>query len=302
MAAMSGDSATEEHQQEQPRQTAAALSLLQRLPPQDLKANLDAFAQISPHFEHALAPYVSRPSQLKRDDEENKYFIACDYNLDGDSHRSPWSNKYFPLPAGDASEDALFHPTERLRRLEETSNEVFDAYKTNYYEGGVSSVYLWELEDGFAGAFLIRKELGSDPKMPCKGVWDSVHVIEMREPPPNSNIAIYKLSSSVMLHMQSAEQDAGAETELAGHITRQAESKPDIRKKVGEDFHLLQIGHMIEEMEISIRQSIDGLYLAKQHEILCAVRSLDAAPVSISDAEPDPEETSGTTADATPSG
>lgn len=299
---MSGDGVTEENQQEQQRQTAAALSLLQRLPPQDLEATLDGFAKISPHFEHALEPYVSRPLQLKRDDQENKYFIACEYNLDGDTHRSPWSNKYFPPPAGDSSEEALFHPAERLRRLEETSNEVFDAYKTNYYEGGVSSVYLWELEDGFAGAFLIRRELGSDPKMPCKGIWDSVHVVEMREPPPNSNMAHYKLTSSVMLHMQSVEHDAGAETELASHITRQAESKPDIRKKAGEDFHLLQIGHMIEEMEISIRQSIDGLYLAKQHEILCAVRSLDAAPVSTSDAEPEAEEPSGTTEDTKPSG
>ena len=29
---------------------------------------------------------------------------------------------------------------------------LLDVYKTSYYEGGVSSVYLWELEEGFAGS------------------------------------------------------------------------------------------------------------------------------------------------------
>ncbi len=36
-------------------------------------------------------------------------------------------------------------------------NELFDAYRELYFEGGASSVYLWDLEDGFAGCFLIKK-------------------------------------------------------------------------------------------------------------------------------------------------
>ena len=26
----------------------------------------------------------------------NKEFLKCEYNRDGDSYRSPWTNKYFP--------------------------------------------------------------------------------------------------------------------------------------------------------------------------------------------------------------
>jgi capping protein beta len=32
------------------------------------------------------------------------------------------------------------------------------AYRTyRYYEGGVSSVYFWDLDDGFAGVVLLKK-------------------------------------------------------------------------------------------------------------------------------------------------
>ena len=36
-------------------------------------------------------------------------------------------------------------------------NELFDAYREMYFEGGTSSVYLWDQDQGFAGCFLIKK-------------------------------------------------------------------------------------------------------------------------------------------------
>ncbi len=77
--------------------------------------------------------------------------MLCDYNRDGDSYRSPWSNKYNPPSDG-------FTPSPKLRALEVEANELFDAYRELYFEGGTSSVYLWDLEtSGFAGCFLIKK-------------------------------------------------------------------------------------------------------------------------------------------------
>ena len=38
------------------------------------------------------------------------------------------------------------------------ANNAFDTYRELYFEGGVSSVYLWDLEpSGFAGVVLIKK-------------------------------------------------------------------------------------------------------------------------------------------------
>ena len=42
-------------------------------------------------------------------------------------------------------------PSERLRRLEIDANTAFDQYREMYFEGGVLSVYLWDLDTGFAG-------------------------------------------------------------------------------------------------------------------------------------------------------
>lgn len=47
-----------------------------------------------------------------------------------------------------------------------------------YFEGGVSSVYLWDLEHGFAGVILIKK--AGDGSKKIKGCWDSIHVVEVQ--------------------------------------------------------------------------------------------------------------------------
>lgn len=65
--------------------------------------------------------------------------------------RSPWSNQYFP-----ALDDG-FLPSTKLRALEVEANDLFDAYRELYFEGGTSSVYMWDLDGGFAGCFLIKK-------------------------------------------------------------------------------------------------------------------------------------------------
>ena len=47
-----------------------------------------------------------------------------------------------------------------------------------YFEGGVSSVYLWDLDPGFAGVILIKK--AGDGSNKIKGCWDSIHVVEVQ--------------------------------------------------------------------------------------------------------------------------
>ena len=70
--------------------------------------------------------------------------------------RSPWSNEYDP-PLEDGNT-----PSSRMRKLEIQANEAFDTYRELYYEGGVSSVYLWDPEDpsgagNFAGVVVLKK-------------------------------------------------------------------------------------------------------------------------------------------------
>merc|ERR1719431_2305231 len=53
---------------------------------------------------------------IARDKQVGKDYLLCDYNRDGDSYRSPWSNQYEP-PLDDGA-----MPSERLRRLEIDAN------------------------------------------------------------------------------------------------------------------------------------------------------------------------------------
>ena len=66
-------------------------------------------------------------------------------------------------------------PSDRLRQLEIDANQAFEQYREMYFEGGVSSVYFWDLENGFAGVVLIKKV--GDGSKKIKGCWDSIHVI-----------------------------------------------------------------------------------------------------------------------------
>ena len=114
-----------------------------------------------------LLSSVDQPLTIRRCKQSGREYLLCDYNRDGDSHRSPWSNQFDPpldeggaggIGAGGsegAGEGAV--PSERVRRMEMKANEAFDIYRDLYYEGGVSSVYFWNLDDGFAGVVLLKK-------------------------------------------------------------------------------------------------------------------------------------------------
>mmetsp|Transcript_9748 Transcript_9748/g.18315 ORF Transcript_9748/g.18315 Transcript_9748/m.18315 type:complete len:349 (+) Transcript_9748:570-1616(+) len=175
------------------------------------------------------------PLQTALDTTVNKHFILSEYNRDGQSYRSPWSNEYIPTPAtaSDASSSAstsdynhnqnnvergglFFKPSGELRQLEEQANEVFGSYREMYYgKESVGSVYLWNRgggilqEGGFAGCFLIQKQIDekreevvpdSDLKSHQKGYWNSIHVVDVNVLSGGDRVK-YELSTTVLLSM-----------------------------------------------------------------------------------------------------
>lgn len=263
--------------QHREQSTNAAISLLKRLPPQHLGKNIDRLTEILPHLGRSLAPYISKPLQLKLDPDVNKYFIACDFNFHEGFHRSPWTDSYFPdpgCPNVDTEKNAsLFRPNTRLRHLEVQFNEVFDAYKTCHYEGGVSSVYLWDLNEGFAAVFLLRKEL-SETKGVRHGVWDVIHVAEVKEALQTSIIE-YKVTTTVLVHLESGGASSNHHAELGALVTKQREDKKKRPRDNPEDMHIINIGRLIEESEAAVQHQLDNIFLAKSVEVLHTVRALD---------------------------
>jgi capping protein beta len=154
--------------------------------------------------------------------------------------------------------------------MEEEANTLFDTYRELYYEGGISSVYLWDLEEsgGFAGAFLIKKLVAAGDKYIKNGSWDSIHIVEVQEQAGTPKKATYKLTTTVMLDMGIDNSELG-NTNLAGSLTRQASSTKSVTDASG---HLANMGRLIEDMEIDMRSNINELYILKTREVLSNIR------------------------------
>ncbi|KAJ8510378.1 hypothetical protein OPV22_000812 [Ensete ventricosum] len=241
----------------------AAMDLMRRISPKESETALSTLLSLLPHHSADLLSQVDLPLQVCMDQHLMKEFILCEYNRDADSYRSPWSNKYFP-----PLEDGPL-PSAQLRKLEIEANEVFTVYRDQYYEGGISSVYIWEdHNESFIACFLIKKD-GSRTGHGRRGYlqegsWDAVHVIEVG--PEEEGTAHYCLTSTVMLSLTTENKSSGT-FNLSGSIRRQMSH--DLSVAEG---HLCNMGKMIEEMEGKLRNSLDQVYFGKTREMVCTLR------------------------------
>eukprot|EP01120_Amphizonella_sp_Union-15-10_P002516 TRINITY_DN1278_c0_g1_i1.p1 TRINITY_DN1278_c0_g1~~TRINITY_DN1278_c0_g1_i1.p1 ORF type:complete len:271 (-),score=42.72 TRINITY_DN1278_c0_g1_i1:82-894(-) len=247
-----------------------ALDLMRRLPPSQIEDNLAGVIDIVPDLTEELLSSVDQPLKIVHDSESKRDYLICDYNRDGDSFRSPWSNKFDP-PLHDGQT-----PSGELRDLEIKLNEAFDIYRDLYYEGGVSSVYCWNLEgNNFAACILIKKTQDhSKQGQPMKGTWDSVHVLEVEI--PKKGTARYKLTSTVMLTIDTNEPGTTGSVSLAGSLNRQEEKSAPIDQP---NSHVVNIGSLVEAMEIKLRQTLETIYFGKTKDISNELRQ--AVPVSV---------------------
>nr|ODN87923.1 capping protein (actin filament) muscle Z-line, beta [Cryptococcus depauperatus CBS 7841] len=270
----------------------ALLDLLRRLPPTQVQDNVNILCDLAPEYADDLLSNVDQPLKVLMDEEKGKEFLGCDYNRDGDSFRSPWSNNYLPEPISGPA------PSARLRQLEASLNAAFDTYREMYFEGGVSSVYLWDLDDepqgkemSFAGVVLPQTNI---PTFPL-GSWDSLHVFECHE---RGRSAKYKLTSTVMLVMetktltkvegkgQEDSEGTGGVT-LSGNMTRQVRidfsslpAPKRLRLQAEIDYplptsssHISNVGRMVEDMEIKMRNLLSSVYFGKTEDVTNELRS-----------------------------
>lgn len=243
-------------------QLDCALDLMRRLPPSQIEDNLAGLLDIVPDLTEQLLSAVDQPLKIAHDPVSKRDYLLCDYNRDGDSYRSPWSNKYDP-PLEDGAV-----PSPELRKLEVAANEVFDIYRDLYFEGGVSSVYMWDLEEGFAACILIKKTQDQSKRgQPMKGTWDSIHVVEVQD---HKTKAHYKLTSTVMLMIETETNTTG-KVSLAGSLTRQQEQDFPVNDASP---HVSNIGKMVEDMEIKLRTTLEQIYFGKTKDIANELRNI----------------------------
>jgi len=205
------------------------------------------------------------------DESAAREFLKHEYNRDGDSYRSPWTNTYFPAC------QATFFPSAPLLALEQKANGVFAQYVKLYYDYAVFSVnFVDTTTEGFNACFLVKKEL-KDTKEVNYGCWDAVHIV-------NCNLkgaprADYRVISTVMITME-AETGKLGKMSIAKSCARTSDHSvqlpPDFGTKVDADmFHIKIIGKMIENNESLLRNEVADNYINKQRQITKSGRLLE---------------------------
>jgi len=259
------------------------LNVLRRMPPKDVEQDMvRVLCLADPDLEDEICQRVDLPLNVEKDAGNGKEFITCDYNRDGDSHRSPWSNEYFP-----PIDDGLM-PQGTLRKLEQKFNAVFDVYRRQYFEHGVSSVYLWDLSDSnnrdlqhFAGAFLVHKDLKETvDEGTVTGGWNSIHVVEAKK--NNQSDYSYKLTSTVLVDLIISNDELGKVT-LSGSTSELREKSGSVDPKDEIQSHISAIGPMIEETEVELRNAIEQIYFSKTNAVISGIRTTDTQARSVRD-------------------
>lgn len=238
---------------------------MRRLPPANSERNLANLLDLAPDLTDDLLSAIDQPLKIATCKQTGRQYLLCDYNRDGDSYRSPWSNMYEP-----ALEDGAV-PSAKLRELEAQANEAFDIYRELYFEGGYSSVYMWDLENnGFAATILIKKINEDSAKV--KGGWDSIHVVEVSELGSGSTkMGSYKLTSTITLSLVYSKPALG-KMALGGSMTRQMEQRLSLTDPLSG--HVGNIGKIIEEMENKMRNTLQDIYFGKTKDIVNDLRSI----------------------------
>ena len=99
------------------------------------------------------------------------------------------------------------------------------------------------------------------------GFWNSIHVLEANE--IKDKKFEYKLTTTVIISMRVQNAQLGT-VDLSGSMTKQATSTVVL---TDEQTHLANMGKMIEDIELAIRNSIEGIYIQKTREVISGMRN-----------------------------
>ena len=250
----------------------SCIQIMQLMPIKNNSNNINRISSIIYDDDNLLNEFLQKVdtrTEISTEDPKGK-FIKSEQNRYGDSYRSPLSNEYYPK-----INDGYF-PSENLRKLEEKLNKMFKLYAKNYYnENTIISVYCWEfgkkISDGFGVGILIKNIIENEKGIK-NGIWDSSNIISVEFSGEKGKLkAKYNLVTSLMLNLTFENKICG-KINLSGNLVRNARSVENVNVYVNDDSHIENIGVLVEDLETSIRNSLEVIYVMKTKEIIDSCR------------------------------
>lgn len=200
-------------------------------------------------------------------------FINSEFNHDGDSYRSPWSNEYFPT-----SEGHKLLPNE-LRELEVQLNTLMKLYTKLYYgPTAVSSVFIWEQGDSISSGFncaVLFKNVIEKSRGIVNSTLDSINIINVKfikeKDRTSERIkAQYKICSTMLYDVNFGNfQKCG----YTGNVTKLGEESSYPKSYLDYETHCETIGTIVENMENFLRANLDEIYMKKTESIIAKMRN-----------------------------
>ena len=239
--------------------TMAAFDLLLHVPPKDVEDRMFDIFNINEELTDELISSVDVPLKVEEDTTVHQNFVKCDYNRDGDSYRSPYSNEYFP-PIDDGQQIP-----DRLRKIEVLANNGFSAYLSRYFGHGTLSAYCWEISDNeFGLGVFVQKDADDvDGEYKFKGSISCSDVFTIADQ-GNSKYE-YQLVSSLVLELQVDVEGQPQPVVLSGSCTDQHTKVCSARDNVE---ILVNAGEMIEANASDFMEHVRQIYVGKMKEIL----------------------------------
>lgn len=106
------------------------------------------------------------------------------------------------------------------------------------------------------------------PAPKSSGSWDSIHVFDAQD---RARTAHYKLTSTVILSLGTDSEALGG-LDLSGNMVRQVEADMAVEDDTS---HVANIGKMVEEMELKMRNLLQEVYFGKAKDVVGDLRSME---------------------------
>ena len=253
---------------------SSCLNLSLLLPISKLEKNINAISSLVYNEDDILDSFLQKVDQPLIINLQKGGFICCEYNRDGDSYRIPGTNEYLPN-INDGTQ-----LKENFLELEIKLNKIFKTYTNFYYShNAICSVYVYPIDENNDDEFVVSVLISNliEGENFSKGKWESSNLCTINIDKENKEIS-YNLITSVVVYLNGNiktginKNNNNSNFNLGGSLMKNMKKTVKYKDNFDDQFHIANIGSLIEDLETKICNEIEVIYFQKTIQIIDTAR------------------------------